>query len=500
MKRQILALTLALTIISPTLAMANEIDEVQAQIMTNESLEALLSDEQKQLVTEQTTLKEELYSLVAEKDSVQENVQLIIESLAEKNRAILKKEFEIKVLEEKIEGTITSIAEKGALIEIKIAEEKDKQKLLADRLRQNYKSGFGVNGAEVLFKSANLRDFITKWKALRNIIKFDKQTIKEIEDIRKNLEKTKKKLQSDQKKLEDLKVSLQEEEARLAAEQRSLEIEKIVLEERLAELEALSEVKSEKQAELESKIAEVNDSLGTLRFGISELDNKLNALLAEEQRKEEEIKLALEQKEEQAQVAENVDLIVEQVAAEVGNDTFEEVEIEEVVVYTKPVETTPAYTKPVETKPVYTQPVETKPVYTKPASQDFISPTSGIVTSWYGYRTDPVYGGTAFHGGIDIANNYNTPLYAAKSGVVIAAGYNGSYGNCVDIEHPDGYVTRYAHMNSIIAYVGQEVEQGEKIGLMGSTGKSTGSHVHFEIRVGDRNSSYTIDPASYIGY
>ena len=111
MKRQILALTLALTIISPTLAMANEIDEVQAQIVTNESLEALLSDEQKQLVAEQTTLKEELYSLVAEKDSVQENVQLIIESLAEKNRAILKKEFEIKVLEEKIEGTISSIAE-----------------------------------------------------------------------------------------------------------------------------------------------------------------------------------------------------------------------------------------------------------------------------------------------------------------------------------------------------------------------------------------------------
>ena len=111
MKRQILALTLALTIISPTLAMANEIDEVQAQIVTNESLEALLSDEQKQLVAEQTTLKEELYSLVAEKDSVQENVQLIIESLAEKNRAILNKEFEIKVLEEKIEGTISSIAE-----------------------------------------------------------------------------------------------------------------------------------------------------------------------------------------------------------------------------------------------------------------------------------------------------------------------------------------------------------------------------------------------------
>ncbi|MDQ2933147.1 MAG: peptidoglycan DD-metalloendopeptidase family protein [bacterium] len=110
--------------------------------------------------------------------------------------------------------------------------------------------------------------------------------------------------------------------------------------------------------------------------------------------------------------------------------------------------------------------------------------------TYAGYYTRPVIGGTrtqGIHGynGVDIAGAVGTPLYAAAAGKVILSsnsGWNGGYGNLIIISHSNGTQTVYAHNSKNIVSVGETVEQGEKIGLMGSTGKSTGSHLHFEIR------------------
>lgn len=108
----------------------------------------------------------------------------------------------------------------------------------------------------------------------------------------------------------------------------------------------------------------------------------------------------------------------------------------------------------------------------------FKKPTaSGIVTSRYGSR----WGRT--HTGIDIADNLGTKITAAQDGMVIFAGDAGAYGNLIQIEHQYGYVTYYAHCNKILVKKGQTVEQGQLIARMGSTGRSTGTHVHFEIRL-----------------
>ena len=106
------------------------------------------------------------------------------------------------------------------------------------------------------------------------------------------------------------------------------------------------------------------------------------------------------------------------------------------------------------------------------------------LSSLYGTRTDPFTGRPGNHTGIDIPASKNTEIYAAKSGVVITSTYNsGGYGNYVVVSHSDGTSTLYAHMNKRNATVGQTVSQGDVIGYVGTTGRSTGNHLHFEVRV-----------------
>ncbi len=112
----------------------------------------------------------------------------------------------------------------------------------------------------------------------------------------------------------------------------------------------------------------------------------------------------------------------------------------------------------------------------------FYKPLRGRFTSGFGLRRDPFTGRLAFHTGIDIARPWGTPVKAAKSGVVVFAGWKGGYGRCIIIRHSLGYTTRYGHLSRIYVRVGQRVKTGQVIGAVGSTGRSTGPHLHFEVR------------------
>ena len=119
-------------------------------------------------------------------------------------------------------------------------------------------------------------------------------------------------------------------------------------------------------------------------------------------------------------------------------------------------------------------------------------PTSGNITSKYGYRN--IFGGSSFHGGLDIANKAGTDIVAADGGEVIYAGWMSGYGYLVQIDHLNGYVTYYGHNSSLLVSVGDKVFKGQHIAEMGSTGRSTGNHCHFEVRLnGDRQ-----NPADYL--
>lgn len=108
---------------------------------------------------------------------------------------------------------------------------------------------------------------------------------------------------------------------------------------------------------------------------------------------------------------------------------------------------------------------------------------SGNITSGFGMRTDPFLGSLAMHAGVDFSADIGTPVRTTASGRVIEAGRNGGYGNMIDIEHKSGLVTRYAHLSAIAVAAGDFVRAGDIIGRVGSTGRSTGPHLHYEARL-----------------
>lgn len=127
------------------------------------------------------------------------------------------------------------------------------------------------------------------------------------------------------------------------------------------------------------------------------------------------------------------------------------------------------------------------PTYIKPIS-------GGRQTSTFGYRRAPTRGATSYHGAIDWATPTGTAVFASSSGTVARAGWVGSYGNVIYINHPDGNQTRYAHLSRILVSAGQSVSQGQRIALSGNTGVSTGPHLHFELIINGQK----VNPLLYI--
>jgi murein DD-endopeptidase MepM/ murein hydrolase activator NlpD len=116
------------------------------------------------------------------------------------------------------------------------------------------------------------------------------------------------------------------------------------------------------------------------------------------------------------------------------------------------------------------------------------------IASGFGYRIDPIYKSTHFHAGLDFTAPIGTPIYATADGIVKEAGFStGGYGNEVVINHGFGYETLYGHMSRVKAKAGQRVKRGEVIGYVGSTGKSTGPHCHYEVH----KNSVAVDPVYY---
>ena len=120
--------------------------------------------------------------------------------------------------------------------------------------------------------------------------------------------------------------------------------------------------------------------------------------------------------------------------------------------------------------------------------------TGGFVSSGFGPRADPFNGNIAFHEGVDIASRLGSPIHAMADGVVSFAGEKPQYGKIIEITHGRGLTTRYAHTLQLLVKVGDKVNRGDSIALVGSSGRSTGPHVHFEVLKEGR----AVNPGKYL--
>ncbi|HSS44083.1 MAG TPA: M23 family metallopeptidase, partial [Thermoanaerobaculia bacterium] len=128
------------------------------------------------------------------------------------------------------------------------------------------------------------------------------------------------------------------------------------------------------------------------------------------------------------------------------------------------------------------------------SSTPTVAPVRGLLNSGFGTRQDPFTGEEAYHSGLDISTRRDEPVLATAEGVVIKSGWSGDYGKTVEIAHATGFTTVYGHLDAILVKEGQRVNRGERVGLVGSTGRSTGPHLHYEVRQGGR----VVNPLDYI--
>jgi len=128
------------------------------------------------------------------------------------------------------------------------------------------------------------------------------------------------------------------------------------------------------------------------------------------------------------------------------------------------------------------------------SSTPTVSPVRGLFNSGFGSRRDPLTGSPAFHQGLDISTRPDEPVLATAGGVVVKSGWSGDYGKMVEIAHGTGHHTVYGHLDDVLVAPGQRVARGDRVGLVGSTGRSTGTHLHYEVRLGNR----PVNPLEYI--
>lgn len=135
--------------------------------------------------------------------------------------------------------------------------------------------------------------------------------------------------------------------------------------------------------------------------------------------------------------------------------------------------------------------VNLSPVY---INDNIYPPLEGKITSNFGYRENPISKESDFHKGIDIAAIAGSDIYAAFSGKVVFVGFDDNFGNYIEVQHNENFITRYAHCSEIIAKIGTLVKKGDRIATVGSTGNSTGNHLHFEVRIANQS----IDPSKLL--
>ena len=428
----LMLLSLVVSVI-PLRAYADEMDELAA-----------LRARKEELTNQVQEIKERIIGL----QEAQANVLEQKAALEEQNRLA---EEQLLVIDEEIreyEGLIRSKSEE-------VDRAKDRESFQRDRYRTRVRAmeeSGGYNILALVMQSENFSQLITAFDDMGEIMESDRQLQQDYEAAREETE--------------EVKAQYEQEKSVYEGKQNELRGEQAVI---LADVQRAEDLLNELQEEIIKAVIEYKDAQLAQESAAAAIANTIASYNARKASEQSVAAQAVEQA--KAQVQGMMQANLEAVAA--GNGPiFTEEQIQQVVQ-----EADMGYSS-VSQESGFVWPL----------------PCSTRVTSRYGNRSDPFTGETRYHSGIDIDGfgNDGAPVVAAASGEVITASYDSSYGNYVIIDH-GGTSTVYAHMSGLAVSYGQTVSQGQAIGYVGATGRATGTHLHFEVYVGDGR----VDPTQY---
>ncbi len=376
--------------------------------------------------------REQQEALQAQVDTLTEQIEQTVAQKAEIDQNIAATRIQIQETDDQIQILNGEIAEKQAQLDAALADSADLQTRYRARIRSMEETG-SVSYWSVLFNADSFSDLLSQIDMIQEVAR------------------------ADQEMLEQLTAQAEIVERERAA----LEASKVELAEQQAELAALQETFETQRAEQSQLIVQLGEQCSQITAEMLEYANLEEELLEELAglQSQYEITKAAEEA-EAARKAEEERRRQQEIAASSTSSSGSS-----------------SGSVPVAN------------------ASGFMCPVSGYyITDAFGYRWHPIYNEYRFHYGVDMATSYGTPVYASKSGTVYMATYNDVNGNYVKIDHGDGTETFYLHFDHYTVSVGQYVSQGEIIGYVGSSGASTGPHLHFELHV----NGTAVNPMDYV--
>lgn len=437
MNKKIKILTLAIAVIfsSNTLALADSTSSLQDKINQNQNDINNLENEKNQINGELENQANDLQGILNQIDAKSKDLDSAKAEVNSYQIKINEVQAEIDKINNEISTAEEEIKTRENLIIQKEEEGKKIKEALDQRVRSYYKIDITSNYIYMVLKSENIISLLNNIENVYKIISLDKSLMEAAKILQKQLEEEKFEISKNLEKIELSKEEIVAKQDELKEAQKEFLVKQEFHQSKMNELYGLESQKSNLISSLTDKQEELEDKIGDLVSYNKQLQQELDSIFDE----------------------------INNGNNGGGNNSGGENS-------------------------------GGNGIPGDPSSETFLRPGYGVVTDEYGPRTNPVTGEAGFHTGVDLGDPSGAPVAASKSGVVAYSGWISGYGETVIIDHGNGVQTLYGHNSQRLVSVGQTVARGETIAYVGSTGMSTGPHIHWEIRI---NGQHT-NPMQYV--
>lgn len=396
-----------------------------------------------EMESELEKMKKNLADIEAAKENINDYIEKLDKQLSSQTQLVMEKEAAVTQLQQDIADTEEKLKEAEEL-------ERQQYELMKIRIKYMYENG-DTDYLSILLGASSISDFLNRIEYVVELSSYDNRMLEQYQQTMDDIAELK-------TKLEEEKVSLENQLAELQDGQESLEYLIGAKQEELEGMETDADKKQASIEEYEAYIKEQNDTIAILEQQAKDAKKKLQEEQDLQKQKEEEKKKQEEQDKKQENTTSGDATATEKPSSDSSSSTSSVTLTYDGGTFAWPC---PAYTR---------------------------------ISSEYGTRMHPTLGVEKFHNGVDLAAPAGSNILAAYNGTVVGAGYNSSMGNYVMIDHGSELYTIYMHASALYVKSGQKVSKGEVIAAVGTTGRSTGNHLHFGVRL---NGNY-VNPMNYI--